>query len=170
MSRFISFFLAGLGLAVLCVTAHSASPRPPAVMVYYHFNGQGFIAGQPSGGGPFVAVAEHMRPVVLSGSAKIATVSLAPGKGAIAGICYFQSSGGKLASSAAYAPCARMPLRIAGGEAGVSSVITDEHGYYVVVLDAGSYRIGAPPLFIEVRVEEGQTVLVPLRAGKRMVD
>lgn len=170
MSRSFSFFLAGLGVAVLCVAVQSASRRPPGDMVFYHFNGQGFIAGQPPDGGPFVAVAKHLRPVVLSDSGNIEPVNLAPGKGAIAGICYIQSSGGKLASGAGYVPCRRMPLRIIGGAAGVTTVMTDEGGYFVAVLDAGVYHIGDAPLTVEVVVEEGQTALVPLRAGKRMVD
>jgi hypothetical protein len=170
MLRFISLFLTGLGMAVLCVAAQAASRKPPGGMVYYHFNGQGFIAGQPGGAGPFVAVGKHLRPVVQSGSGKIESVGLAPGQGAIAGICYIQSSGGKLASAAGYAPCRRMQLRISGGEAGETTVITDEDGYFVAELDAGMYLIGDSPLTVEVRVEVGQTTLVPLRAGKRMVD
>jgi hypothetical protein len=170
MSRVITFLLTGLGVAVLCVATQAASRRPPGEMVYYHFNGQGFIAGQSGNGGPFVAVGERLRPVVLSGSVKIEPVGLAHGQGAIAGICYIQSSGGKLASGAGYAPCRRMQLRITSGEAGVTTVTTDEDGYFIAVLDAGMYRIGDAPLTIEVRVEVGQTTLVPLRAGKRMVD
>jgi hypothetical protein len=170
MSRVISYILAGLGVVVLCAAALAASRRPPGDMVYYHFNGQDFIAGQPGNGGPFIAVGEKLRPVVRSGSVKIEPAGLAPGQGAIAGICYIQSSGGKLASGAGYTPCARMQLRISSAEAGVTTVTTDEDGYFVAVLDAGMYRIGDAPLTIDVRVEVGQTTLVPLRAGKRMVD
>lgn len=170
MPKAISFFLAGLILVVACGAAHSASRRPPKGFVYYHFNGQAFVAGMPAAGGPFVAVGGRLQPRVETGPEKIEEVGLEPGKGAIAGICYIQNSGGKLASAAGYTPCRRTALRISGNEAKPTAVMTDDEGYFVAMLDPGLYRIGDAPLWVEVRVEEGQTTLVPLRAGKRMVD
>lgn len=170
MSKVISLFLAGLSVAVLCLAAQAASRRPPGAMVYYHFNGQEFIAGPPAVGGTYLAVGQNLRPLLLSGSAQPETIVLAPGQGAIAGICYLQSSGGKLAGAAGYSPLPRVPLRIFSAKSGESTTTTDQEGYFVAVLDAGIYRIGSPPLTVEVRVEDGQTTLVPLRAGKRMVD
>ena len=50
------------------------------------------------------------------------------------------------------------------------TVQTDEHGYFVAVLAAGKYSIGSGPFTAEISVDRGITTLVPLRAGKRMVD
>lgn len=162
--------LAGLVAFAACVTAPAVSKRPSDTWVYYHFDGQSFVAGQPEGGGVYVAMRERQRPLLLEGAVKIEAISLPPGKGALAGICYFQVSGGKLGNKAGYAPCPRMPVRIYSGDTLVATVPSDEQGYFVAVLDAGSYRIGQPPLAAEWVVENGRTTLVPLRAGKRMVD
>lgn len=170
MPKVITLILAGMGVAVLCLAAQSASRRPPTSTVYYHFNGKEFIAGLPPGGGPYLAVGERLLPEVLSGAAKSAAVGLASGKGAIAGICYIQHSGGKLGGGPGYTPCSRMALRISSGETALATVTTDGDGYFVALLDPGKYRIGDRPLSVEVEVKEGQTTLVPLRAGKRMVD
>jgi hypothetical protein len=49
-------------------------------------------------------------------------------------------------------------------------VLSDANGYFVALLAAGSYMIGSGAFAAEATVENGTTVLVPLRAGKRMVD
>jgi hypothetical protein len=49
-------------------------------------------------------------------------------------------------------------------------VYSDENGYFMAILAAGSYRIGNGAFAADAKVENGTTVLVPLRAGKRMVD
>ena len=162
--------LAGLVAFAACATATAVSKRPIDTWIYYHFDGQGFVAGQPDGGGVYLAMRENQRPLLLDGAAKIEAAAMPPGKGAIAGICFIQVSGGKLVSKAGYAPCSRVPVRIYSGDTLVTTVQSDAQGYFVVVLDAGSYRIGQPPLAAEWVVENGRTTLVPLRAGKRMVD
>jgi hypothetical protein len=92
------------------------------------------------------------------------------GKGALAGICYIQSSGGRLTAGSGYAPCPRTTIAISSGSTVVTSVVSNEHGYFVAILPAGSYRIGSGAFAAEATVENGTTFLVPLRAGKRMVD
>jgi len=170
MKRGMTLFLAGVFVTALCVAAQAASRRPPGGLVYYHFDGQGFIAGKPAGESLCIAVGSRLMPVIQSGASKIEATALPSDKGAIAGICYIQNSGGKLAGVSGYSPCRRMPLRITGSEENTTTVMTDENGYFVALLEAGVYHIGDAPLAVEVRVEEGQTTLVPLRAGKRMVD
>ena len=162
--------LSGLVAFAGCATAPAVSKRPIDTWIYYHFDGRDFVAGQAEGGGVYVAMREYQRPLLLDGTAKIEAAALPPGKGAIAGICYIQGTGGKLVSKAGYAPCSRMPVRIYSGDTLVTTVQSDEQGYFVAVLDAGSYRIGHSPLAAEWVVENGRTTLVPLRAGKRMVD
>ncbi|MBL0226764.1 MAG: hypothetical protein IPQ16_14665 [Geobacteraceae bacterium] len=43
---------------------------------------------------------------------------------------------------------------------------TDESGYFVAVLPAGVYRVSNGSFSVETTLENGTTVLVPLRAGK----
>jgi hypothetical protein len=171
MSRVINLLLAVLACAVVSTTAVAAATRPGDAWVYYHFDGVGFKAGPSSDEKPFVAVREGARPVVLlTQVANIESLDLPQGAGAISGICYLQSSGGKLGDASGYVPCPKVPLLVSSGGKQLVTVQTDEQGYFVVVLPAGTYSIGSGPFTAEIPVESGITSLVPLRAGKRMVD
>ena len=165
-----TFLLAVLAVVITCTAVSAAARRPANVWNYYHFVGQGFVAGQPADNSPFLAVQNRVQPVVLTRSAKIEAVALPPDKGALAGICYIQSSGGKLGAGHGYTPCSRTPVTISSGNNVETSVLSDENGYYIALLTAGRYRIGSGLFAVEVTVENGTTVLAPLRAGKRMVD
>jgi hypothetical protein len=109
-------------------------------------------------------------PLVLTRAVRTEAVALPANKGALAGICYFQNSGGKLAGGSGYAPCPRTPITISSGNTVVTNVLSDENGYFVALLAAGSYMIGSGAFAAKATVENDTTVLVPLRAGKRMVD
>ena len=170
MSSGTTFFLAGLALIVMCVTVSAASKRPGAVWNYYHFDGRGFAAGPSPDGRPFLAVRDRCLPVVLTRMAGIKAQALPAGKGALAGICYIQSSGGKLAGNSGYLPCPGVSLSISSGSGVVVTVPTDADGFFVAVLDAGSYTVGSGAFSSRATVEKGTTILAPLRAGKRMVD
>lgn len=170
MSTGSILLLAVLALVVMCGAVSAFSQRPDTAWNYYHFDGSGFIAGRPADQSPFLAVRDGVLPVVLTRMAKVEAVALPPDKGALAGICYIQRSGGKLAGGHAYTPCPRTPLTIFIGDTPVTTVQSDENGYFVVILPAGSYRIGGGVFAAEATAEKGTTVLVPLRAGKRMVD
>lgn len=164
------FLLAASAFFFICITAAAASKRQGGNWIYYHFDGQGFVAGQAAAGSRFLAVRNGTRPVVVTGAAKIEPVALPDGKGALAGICYMRNSGGKLAPSPAYVPYPRMPVQISSGNNIVVMVETDEQGYFVIVLPPGGYSVSCGAATVEVTVESDNTALVPLRAGKRMVD
>jgi hypothetical protein len=170
MSTGSTFLLAVLAVVVMCVAVTAASKRPDAAWRYYHFDGRVFIAGQPGDGSPFLALREHVLPVVLTRMAKVEAVSLPPGKGALAGICYIHSSGGKLAGGRGYSPCPGMPLAVSFGDTAVLHMQTDESGFFVAVLPAGEYRISSGAFSAQVAVVAGTTTLSALQAGKRMVD
>ena len=165
-----TLILAGLAVIVMCVAVSAASKRPEAAWNYYYFDGRGFVAGQPPDGGPFLAVRDHAVPVALTRADRAEAVALPANKGALAGICYIQSSGGKLAGGRGFTPCPRTPITISSGNTVVTSVLSDENGYFVAILAGGSYRVGSGVFTAEATVENGTTLLVPLRAGKRMVD
>jgi hypothetical protein len=172
MSRALLLSLLFLSCTALSVTtASAAANRPADVWNYYHFDGIAFIPGPTADGSPFVAVREKVRPVVLTAlAAAVEQIALPDGSGVIAGICYLQSSGGKLGGGGGYLPYPRVPLLISTEGKAFVTVETDDHGYFVVVLPAGTYSVGNGPFTAEITVERGITTLVPLRAGKRMVD
>jgi hypothetical protein len=165
-----TLILALLAVTVMCVSLSAASKRPAAVWNFYHFDGHGFVAGLPADGVPFLAVRDRAVPLVLTRAVRAEAVELPANRGALAGICYIQNSGGKLAVGRGYAPCPRTPITISSGNTVVTNVISDANGYFVALLAAGSYMIGSGAFAAEATVENGTTVLVPLRAGKRMVD
>jgi hypothetical protein len=171
MFKAIHIFLALLICGALPAAASAAGKRPAESWNYYHFNGSAFLAGPSVDGSAFIAVREKVQPVVMtSPSTQIEQAVLPEGTGVIAGICYLQSSGGKLGGGSGFKPYPRIPLLISSGGKQLVTVETDDHGYFVVVLPAGKYTVGSGPFTSEISVERGITTLVPLRAGKRMVD
>lgn len=171
MSKTIFLSLTLLFCAAIFTTAYAAASRPDAVWNYYHFDGSAFIPGPAAGGNVFIAVRERLLPVVLTApTANSKQTPLPVGTGVIAGICYLQTSGGKLGGGGSFIPCQRVPLTIFSAGKPFITVETDDNGYFVVVLPAGSYSIGGEPFSATVTVERGITTLAPLRAGKRMVD
>lgn len=171
MSTGINLFLTLMACTVMSTTAVAASNRPADVWNYYHFDGVGFKAGPSVDSSAFIAIRERVQPVVvLNQAANIEPIGLPKDSGVIAGICYFKSSGGKLGNSSGYVPCPRTPLLISSEGKQLVTVQTDEHGYFIAVLPAGKYMIGSGPLTAEISIDHGITTLVPLLAGKRMVD
>lgn len=171
MYRIIHFILVLLIASTLPAATSAAGKRPADVWNYYHFDGNAFTSGPAVDGSAFVALREKVRPVVLTSTAShIEQTALPDGAGVIAGICYLQSAGGKLGSGSGFAPYPRVPLLISSGGKQLVTVQTDDNGYFVVVLPAGTYSVGSAPIIAEITVERGITTLVPLRAGKRMVD
>jgi hypothetical protein len=171
MAACVNFILVVIASAVVFTTAVAASKRPADVWGYYHFDGVSFKAGPPVDGSAFIAVSERLQPVVLHlQTQKIQSIGLPEGAGAVAGICYIQSSGGKLGDGKGYVPRPRANLQISSPDTPPVVVQTDDYGYFITVLPAGKYTIGSGPFTDEISVQRGSTTLVPLRAGKRMVD
>lgn len=171
MSSGINLLLALLIVIGVAASALAVAKRPADTWVYYHFNGQEFVAGLPSGGVTYVAMREQVRPVVVKPpSTATEPVVLPEGSGVIAGICYFQRSGGKLANAGGFDPCPNAALVVSSAGKPIVTVQTDEQGYFLAVLPAGKYTIGSGITTGEISVDRGITTLIPLRAGKRMVD
>lgn len=171
MSTGINLLLALVMVVCVGAPALAAAKRPADTWVYYHFNGKEFVAGLPSGGVIYVAMRERVRPVVVkSPSTATEPVALPEGSGVIAGICYFQRSGGKLGDAGGYDPCPNAPLLVSSAGKAFVTVQTDDQGYFITVLPAGKYTIGSGITTNEISVDRGITTLIPLRAGKRMVD
>lgn len=171
MSTTFNLILAVLIVVVVTSMAGAAAKRQGGQWVYYHFDGHGFAAGPGSTGSAFLAVRTGMAPLVLAEkAAQGEATALSRGTGAVAGICYLQSSGGKLAAGLPYLPVPHMSVQIFSGSRVVAMTESDDQGYFAVVLAAGRYTVSAGPARAEIIVEQESTILVPLRTGKRMVD
>jgi hypothetical protein len=170
MSTGSALLLAVLMVAVMAGAVSAFSLRPDTTWNYYHFDGRGFVAGQPPDQSPFLALRDHVLPVVMPRMATVEAVALPPATGALAGICYIQSSGGKLGGGRGYAPCSRAPLTIYSGKTVEMFTQSDDFGFFVAMLPAGMYYVVSGTFTAEAVVEKVTTTLVPLRVGKRMVD
>ncbi len=171
MSRVIIFSAVFIISALLSISASAASKRPVDVWNYYHFDGSAFAPGPSVDGAAFIAVQQQVQPVVLAAPTEQLEHAVLPdGSGVIAGICYLQSSGGKLGGGRGFKPFPRVPLMISSAGKQRVTLQTDDHGYFVAVLPAGTYSVASGPFTAEITVERGITTLVPLRGGKRMVD
>lgn len=156
---------------ILCATASAAARRQGSAWSYFHFDGHNFVTGQSTDGKPFLAVRENALPVVVTQTGTVESKQLPKDKGILVGICYTPTHGGKLAGSGGgYAPNPGMPLTIVSGDTIVLQTHTDGSGYFLAVLDPGHYRVTSGAFSTNATIESGTTVLVPLRAGKRMVD
>jgi len=96
--------------------------------------------------------------------------TLPPGTGAVAGICYHQTTGGKIAPQNSFTPYPDEQITIKSKSAGVSVTRTDKNGYFNEYLSSGDYELFCRGVRTEFRVKQGETTLVPLRGGKRMAD
>lgn len=171
MSKTFILILVFIISATFTVTALAGGKHPAESWNLYHFDGNAFTPGPAVDGSAFIAVREKVRPVVMTvQTSDIDQTALPDGTGVIAGICYMQSSGGKLGGTSGYNPYPHVPLLISSGGKQLVSIQTDDYGYFVLVLPAGTYSVGSGPFTTEITVERGITTLVPLRAGKRMVD
>jgi hypothetical protein len=94
---------------------------------------------------------------------------LPTGSGAVAVLCYRQSSGGKLKNHAAVQPMTGVAVSVRG-TAFTLAARTGASGYLILALPAGSYRIQLMGFTKQIVIEAGKTALVPIRGGKRMVD
>jgi hypothetical protein len=165
-----TILMAVVAVIIICVAVSAASKRPNTAWSDYHFDGTAFVAGPTADGSPFLSVMDRVTPVVQTRAVTAKPVALPSGYGALAGICYIQSSGGKLGNGCGFAPCSGLPLTITSGTRVVMDVVSDDNGYFVAVLAAGSYRIGNGAFSAEATVKAGTTTLAALRTGKRMTD
>ena len=134
----------------------------------YTFSADGLREAQGPGG-TLLKVRDGYLPILSSGGSIPGETPLPPGAGALAGVCYLQSSGGKLRDASGHLPLAGGVVEVAGGS-GKFTARTDGGGYFLLALPAGEYTVRVTGMSFRVTVEKGRTSLVALRGGKRMVD
>jgi len=140
---------------------HSAHP--------WQFNGREFVPGAGDGG-MVVLVRDGYLPVVRTGADSAPLTPLPTGTGAIAGICYVQVTGGKLASQSGTVPEGGCRVEVIGASGVAWHATAEQNGFFSLPLPAGTYEVHGAGSPIKLTVTEGRTALVALRTGKRMVD
>ncbi len=159
--------LLALSVMLFSFDASALARRPAGQWAYFHFEGGQFVPGKPEAG-IFVAVQDGVVPMVETSEVKLMAKKLPVGTGALAGICYVQSYGGKLKPAGGYHPVPMQEVQISTGDRPILTVQTDGNGFFATALPTGIYRVGKQG--VEVKIESGTTRLLPLRVGKRMVD
>lgn len=112
---------------------------------------------------------EGYLPVVTAGEVPVSEDPLPKGMGGILIYSYIQSSGGKMQPHGGSLPLPGTAVELRG-EGGMLLLRTDDEGYAVAGLPAGTYEVVVRGISRTLTVEKGATTLLPIRAGKRMVD
>lgn len=136
----------------------------------YLFNGSGFYHSMDA---PSKAL--WIRPGYFPYSGQdspqtSANIKLPKGTGAVAGICYLQTSGGKIANQNMITPLPDEQITMKLSGEGVFVTRTDEQGYFTDALYPGDYEFYCRGVKVSGRIRPGETTLIPLRGGKRMAD
>ena len=108
-------------------------------------------------------------PVVTAGDIPVSRDPLPKGAGGVVIYCYIQSSGGKIEAQGGSVPVAGVAVELRG-EGGNLLLRTDDKGYAVAGVAAGTYIVSVKGVATKFTVAQGTTTLLPIRAGKRMVD
>lgn len=101
---------------------------------------------------------------------KAVTALLPKGTGAIAGICYLNSTGGKSSGTSHFIPYPNEQVTFKGKTGGVYVARTDKNGYFLDYLPKGDYELFCRGVKSEFSIKESETTFVPIRGGKRMAD
>jgi hypothetical protein len=136
----------------------------------YTFNGVEFV-NQKITGLPSVWLRDGYYPRTGEPEKVTAdTGKLSPGSGAVSGVCYIQSSGGKIADRSGFEPLADEQITIKNARYGVSVIRSDSAGFFMEELFPETYELFCRGAKADIVVREGKTVLTVIRGGKRMVD
>lgn len=136
----------------------------------YTFNGVEFV-NQKIAGHPSIWVRDGYSPRTSEPDKVTAdTGKLAPRSGAVSGVCYIHTSGGKFADRGGFEPLADEQITIRNARYGVSVIRSDAAGFFMEELFPETYELFCRGAKSEVVVREGKTVLTVIRGGKRMVD
>lgn len=136
----------------------------------YTFNGMEFV-NQKIADSPSIWVRDGYYPRTNEPEKVTAdTGKLSPGTGAVSGVCYIRSSGGKIAYKSGFEPLADEQITIRNARYGVSVVRSDSAGFFIEELFPETYELFCRGARAEVMVREGKTALTVIRGGKRMID
>lgn len=136
----------------------------------YTFNGAEFVTQQISGL-PSIWVRDGYQPQTGEPEKLAVDIGkLSPGSGAVAGICYIRTSGGKLVDRSGIDLLADEQITIRNAKFGITVVRSNSAGIFTEELFPGSYELFCRGAKTDVTVREGKTALTAIRCGKRMAD
>lgn len=157
-------------LVAFIPTIFSCAGRAGPKWIPYTFNGSDFSVTYEKNL-PVVWTRKGHFPVVsIHEPDSAATDPLPKGTGAIAGICYIQSSGGKLSGQSQLIPYSDEQVSFRNVSDGSSVTRTDKSGYFLDYLPKGDYVLFCRGVNKTFSIKEGETTFVPIRGGKRMAD
>jgi len=160
--------VAAVGIAlILCAMAWGGA-EPPQKWRTSHFVENNFREG-PSSDVPTVYHRDGFLPFVRSGEKPVTEDRLPQGTGAVVIFCYVQGSDGRAKTHAGEYPLPDAAVQVSDSEIKII-LQTDWNGYVVAALPVGKYEISVRGMIRQIVVKERQTQLVPIRAGKRMVN
>jgi hypothetical protein len=160
--RFMILLLFSLTLS--CAGSHSSPWKP------FHFDGANFSPAAENSSNALWLRSGHFPSTTEPAAGAAISDRLPPGTGAVAGICYIQTSGGKISQHDTFAPYPNEQITFRNKTDGVSVTRTDKNGYFTEYLTAGNYELFCRGVRTEFRIKPGETTLVPIRGGKRMAD
>jgi hypothetical protein len=166
-----SLFLSILFLPTIFFSAScSHSNSQTSLWQPYTFNGIEFV-NQRIEGLPSIWVRDGFSPRAEEpDKASADTGRLSPKKGAVTGVCYIHSSGGKIASMSGFGPLPDEQITIKNAIYGVSVIRSDSLGFFSEELLPETYELFCRGVKVRATVREGKTVLTVIRGGKRMAD
>lgn len=157
--------LIGIIPLTLSCASCTASPWRP-----YTFNGNDFQPAVPVTDQTLWLRNGYLPRLDDPGRLAADTGRLPPGTGAVAGICYLQTSGGKVEGKSSVTPYPDEQITIKSKKEGISVIRTDDAGYFIELLPPGDYQFICRGAGKQVTVKKGKTTLIQLRGGKRMAD
>jgi len=156
--------------ALLMLTSCSITTRNSSNWQPYTFTGSEIIPAEANGLKTVWLRDGFMPRGEKPGAQESDLGSLPPKSGAIAGICYIQASGGKLADQSGYAVLMDEQVTIKSTRDGIFVARTDEKGVFIETLYPGEYEFSCRGAGRTAVIKEGKTTLVQIRGGKRMAD
>jgi len=153
-----------LPLALSCTGGHTSHWQP------FFFDGTGFSPATDGRSNEIWLQSGFLPSITDPTNGTVRSDRLPPGTGAVAGICYLQTSGGKMSSHNSFTPYPYEHITVKNKKDGVSVTRTGEDGYFIEPLFAGDYELFCRGVRAEFRIKPGETTLVPVRSGKRMTD
>lgn len=148
----------------------SCAAATPSKWSPYRFDGMNFTESA-AGSAVSIWIRKGHFPAASDSPPDPAASEILPkGTGAVAGICYLQSTGGKISKQNGFIPYAEEQVTFKSRSYGVSVARTDKNGYFLDYLPKGDYELFCRGARTEFTVREGETTFVPIRGGKRMAD
>lgn len=156
--------LALFPLLISCAGQGSSRWQP------YIFDGIGFSPPAAIIPGTIWLRSGHFPAISETAPAAERSDRLSPKTGAVAGICYLQSGGGKLSGQETFTPYPGEQITLKNKQHGVFVTRTDTNGNFAEQLPAGDYELFCRGSRSEITIKQGETTLAPIRGGKRMLD